>query len=107
MRLSYLATARTFRNHASRFMAKNLVLSGVSKRLGSSKTSYHRFINNKVSNAPVSQIVNLKISFLDLGHSARVGASYIGTTNPFQESRQDNIAVTSDRPALTGLLYLD
>jgi len=97
MRLSYLTTAQTFKNHASRFMAENLVLSGVSKRLGCPKTLYRRSVDNKVSDAPVSQIVNLEISFSDLGHSARIGASYIGATNSFQESRQDNVAVTSDR----------
>lgn len=86
MCLSYLTTVQTFENHASRFMAKNLVSSGLSNRLGSPQTPYHRFFYNKVSDASVSQIVNLENSFSDLGHSARVGTSYIGSTNSFQES---------------------
>ena len=107
MHLLYLVTTRTFGNHASRFMAKDLVSSGLNKRLGSSKTSYHRFFDNKVSDSSVNQIMNLGNSISDLCHAAKVGVIYIGSTDSFQESYQGDVAFTSDRPTLTGLLHLD
>ena len=68
---------------------------------------YHWFIDNKVSDASMSQIVNLESSFLDVGHSASVGVIYVRPANSFQEPGQDNVAIVSDRQILTGLLHLN